>query len=444
MGKRVLIGAHREELIEQISATLSSFNVPHGIIASGHSMNNEKIQVAMVQTACRRLQHIAPPDMIIFDEGHRAVSNTYKIIMQYFVNAYLLLVTATPKRTDGRGLREVADAMVIGPSMRDLISIGRLTNYRLFAPPSDVNWQAVKRKGKDYDDKEQIRIMEESTIVGDAITHYKRLSPDKQFIVFCPGVDYSRRIAERFREAGIHCESADGSMNKADRRGMIKRFREGELLGVASCDLFNEGLDVPNIMTGIFLRKTISEVIAVQQNGRTLRKYPGKDYAILLDHVGNSRPKSEGGHGLPDDDRTWSLDDTVTSSKNDDEEDEESVTRCDSCYAVYRSTLSKCPFCSADTPVNPRVISEVDGELVEVIRREQERQENLALLPYNDARSMCATVDDIKAMAKARKYKPGWIIRQIMYEHGVDAYAAAKLAGYNPQIVNRLNLHGRP
>lgn len=421
-GKRVLILAHRVELIDQISETLTRFGVDHGAITSGRSMNGLPVQVGMMGTVARRLDKISSPDLIIVDEAHRAVGATYQSILKHWPAAYALLVTATPARTDGKGLGAVADEMVIGPSAHDLIMAGHLSPYRLFAPPCMVDMSGVRKRAGDYVSEDVQERMDTPTITGDAIAHYLRHAPGRQFIAFCSGVRHSSHVAAQFTERGIATRSVDGSMAKAERADIISAFRSGDLAGLTSCDLISEGFDLPAVGAAILLRPTQSKIVYLQQVGRALRTAPGKDCAIILDHVGNvSR------HGLPDADREWSLSDGIkklASSKN-----EVTTRQCKHCFAYYLPTLPACPQCGEEAAKQSRTLREVDGHLEEVTAADEFR-ERLATLSYRAAVSECETPEQLRTLALVRGYKPGWAIRQLI-DRGYSLADACTALGYD-------------
>lgn len=116
-GSRILILGHRQEIVDQISDTLQTFKVPHGIIAPGHPASDAPVQVAMALTLANRLHHYAGQfDLVVVDEAHHSVAHTWQRILSAFPTAYVLGVTATPERLDGKPLRDIYDALAMGPT----------------------------------------------------------------------------------------------------------------------------------------------------------------------------------------------------------------------------------------------------------------------------------------------------------------------------------------
>src|ERR1019366_70354 len=128
-GTRVIVMAHRTEIVDQISTALDTMGVRHGRIQPSHNMTGDSVQVGMIQTIARRLDHITPPELLILDESHHAVSKSYLNILAAWPSAKILGVTATPQRLDGRGLGSVFSAMVCGPTCADLIAEKWLAPY---------------------------------------------------------------------------------------------------------------------------------------------------------------------------------------------------------------------------------------------------------------------------------------------------------------------------
>ncbi|CAB4140278.1 SSL2 DNA or RNA helicases of superfamily II [uncultured Caudovirales phage] len=359
---------HRRELLAQASATFHSFDIPHSTIRSGHVADPmARVQVASIQTIANRLDDLPPPDFIVFDETHHIGAASWDKIFRRYPAAKIMGLTATPWRLDGKGLGAWYQAMVSGPTPADLIASGSLSPFRLFAP-AQPDLSGVDTVAGDYQRSALARAMDKPAIVGDAISHYRRLCSGKRAVAFAVGVDHSQNIAAEFRAAGIPAEHVDGSMSEAERDGAVERFRRGETLVLTNADLFGEGFDVPAIEAAILLRPTKSLSLYLQQVGRALRPMPGKDAAIILDHAGNSLV-----HGLPDDVRTWSLEDRPKRAKG--QASDSPVRQCTECFFVFRPA-PVCPQCGHRHTAPVREIETVEGTLEEV-RRVEARQRRI-------------------------------------------------------------------
>ena len=301
-GRRAWFVVHRRELILQSHRAFVDAGVPHGIVAAGFDVSNRRnVQICSVQTLARRLERMAPPDLIVWDECHHLAAGSWSAIYERFPIAVHVGLSATPIRLDGRGLDGHFDVMVRGPSVRELIETGYLVPYRLFAPGTP-DLSAVHTRMGDFVKGEVSAVMDKPRVVGDAVDHYRKLAMGRRAVVFAVSIEASHRIVAAFRAAGIPAEHVDGETDARDRDAAIKRFERGETRILSNVDLFGEGFDLPAIEAVIMLRPTQSLSMYLQQVGRALRTSPGKDDALILDHAGNALR-----HGLPDDDREWSL-----------------------------------------------------------------------------------------------------------------------------------------
>lgn len=349
---------HRRELASQASGTFHALGIPHGTIQAGHvSDPRASVQVASIQTIVRRLDTLPAPDLIVFDESHHICAAQWDEVFHRFPRARVLGLTATPWRLDGQGLGRWYSHMVMGPTTAELIAEGSLSRFRLFAPGTP-DLTGVATTAGDYQRGALAKAMDKPQIVGDAIGHYQKLCHGKRAVAFAAGVGNSRNIAAQFVAAGIPAEHVDGSMASELRDAAVERFRRGETLVLSNADLFGEGFDVPAIEAAILLRPTKSLSLHLQQVGRALRPSEGKTEAIILDHAGNSLV-----HGLPDDDREWSLADREKKKRA--EKSEVPVRQCEECYFVYRPA-PKCPQCGHAPAVKAREIEVVEGTLTEV------------------------------------------------------------------------------
>jgi superfamily II DNA or RNA helicase len=403
-GKRVLILAHRRELIRQASRKLDEVAVPHGIIAPGHTPTRDLVQVASVQTLGRRLgdpRHDAP-NLIVVDEAHHAVAGQWRTITDAFPSARILGVTATPERLDGRGLGVAAggifDRLVIGPTVTDLIEAGFLSRARVFAPAERPDLSGVRTVAGDYATGALAEAMQKPQIVGDAIKHYAQHAPGQPAILFSPSVAHAEAMAAAFREAGWRAVAASGSTPAAERDAAIAGLATGAVQVLCSCDLISEGLDVPAVGCVILMRPTKSLGLYLQQVGRGLRPAPGKDALIVLDHAGNTLT-----HGPIDMPRDWSLDGRPK-RKRGEAEAVEPARQCPACYAVH-APAPECPECGHEYEAATREIKHVEGELSELTEAHLSRWRNRPLREVlREAKD-----EDLAEIAKARGYKPGWV-----------------------------------
>ena len=401
-GSKVLILVHRSTLMKQFSEALTKYGVRHALIAPGAPLDLTKnVQVAKVGTLVRRMQKIPwRPDFIVVDEAHHCVVGTmFGKILEFYTHSKSLLLSATPWRLSGDGLGRghggYADVMVKGPPPAFLIDRGNLCQYKAYGTSEPVNMDGISMRGGDYSVADMEARIDKPVIIGNAVTAYAKHAKGKRAIVFTPSIKMAERIAADFQAAGFDFRAIHGQMPEEIQDNLVGMLDRKEILGLVSVDLVSEGFDLPSIECAIFLRPTASLSLWIQMVGRCLRPAPGKDYAIILDHVGNiSR------HGLPDDEHDWTLEGRPKRKGKAKEPVEDMVRQCDQCGYTHRPA-PKCPECGYVYEVKAREILEVDGELKEIeeARKRQERRRMVA---------RCQTYDDFVQAGLALGYKPGW------------------------------------
>lgn len=396
-GMRSWFVVHRKELVEQTSRTLEKVGVPHGFIAAGFPPKyRELVTLCSVQTlrsrAERLIEQFGAPDLIVWDESHHCAAGTWKSVAALVPNAFHVGLTATPERLDGKGLDGMFRALVPGPSVRWLIDEGYLSKYRVWThTPPDLS--GVRTRGSDYDARDLGQLMGDRFLLGDAVQHYLDICPGQQAVAFCVSVEHAIATRDAFRERGVVAEEIDGGADGRTRREIIKAFRDGRIKVLTSVDLLGEGFDLPELTAAILLRPTKSLGLHLQQVGRALRTAPGKEYAVILDHAGNIAE-----HGLPDEEREWSLQGRAKRSKK----GSAPVKTCGTCFGTAPAAASECPYCGSAFEGQAREVEQVEGRLVEIdpaVFRRQARQEV----------GQAKTREELERIARERGYKPGWV-----------------------------------
>ena len=423
-GKSVTILAHRKEIVRQISQALARQGVPHGLIMPGKPMTADPVQVGMIQTCANRLDRLDEPDLLICDEAHHAVAGSWDLIKETWTRAFQLGVTATPERLDGKGLRHAFDCLVLGPTPAELIRIGALADYDYLAPPSDLDLGAVHTRAGDYAQDELEEAVSKSTILGDAVGHYRKYLDGKPAIAFCISVRHAEEVARRFREAGIPAASVDGAMSAETRDDVLAALELGRIKVLTSCDLVSEGFDVPAVAGALLLRPTKSLTLFLQQCGRALRPKADGSKAVILDHVGNYKV-----HGFPDQSRAWSLDGRPK------KKEAPPVTVCKLCFKAMPAPVihsPNFPCGGVDDEICPyrevketkgRMIEEVDGELVDARAAAMAKPENPLMPRWAEGVHLAQAkgrdwfrlldaagtdLERLKQIEAARGYKRGW------------------------------------
>ncbi|MCM0758078.1 DEAD/DEAH box helicase [Sporomusa sphaeroides DSM 2875] len=398
LGNRTLFVVHRQELIEQSSETFKALGVTHGIIAAGYPMNlNEMIQIGSIQTVVRRTNKIYPPQVIIIDEGHHSTAATWRKLLEAYPDAYVVGLTATPARMGGQGLGDIFESLIIGPTVKELIEWGNLSPYRYYAPPVAADLTGLRVKYGDYAQSEVAMRMDKSEIIGDLIAQYQKLAPGARAVCYCASRAHSQHTADMFRQAGIPALHIDGETPDVARKSAISDFKNGTIKILCNVDLISEGFDVPAMEAVILARPTQSLTLFIQQAMRAMRldkENPGK-VAVIIDHVGNLYR-----HGLPDEDREWSLE---GKKKKPSEKQEFPLKQCPKCYGAHRPAPI-CPYCMHVYVVEERTGPEQRaGELAEIIELEKKRKKE----EVKRARDVVT----LEQIAMARGYRPSWVTK---------------------------------
>lgn len=358
------IMVHRKELVQQISLTLAEEEVPHNIIAPRNVIlgivaaqrrvlgrqfydYNAPVTVVSVDTLNARIdKHRTWANSIrlwITDEAaHLLKNNKWGRAVAQFPNAIGLGVTATPRRLDKKGLGThadgVFDTMVEGPTSRWGMDQGFLCRYKIAVPDSDYQRFLKKASdGADFSKEAMITASNQSHIVGDVVANYRKFADGKQAILFASDIGTGKRMEQAFREQGVTAKLLTGDSEDKDRLDSLIAFQEKKIKVLLNVDLFDEGLDVPGIECVIMARPTMSLGKYLQMVGRGLRPAKGKEFLVLIDHVGNVTT-----HGLPCARRVWSLDRVVRRREN-----LNLLRICSnvSCNVPYDRALTECPWC---------------------------------------------------------------------------------------------------
>lgn len=393
-GRTLMFVVHRRELIRQSAATFDKVGVQYGVIAAGWpSRPNVPVQIASVQTLVRRLHRCSIPDVVVWDECHHNASRSWAKVYDWCRGAYHVGLSATPSRLDGKGLREFFSEMVYGPPVQTLIKEGYLADYKMFCP-SNINTSGVHKRAGDYASNELAEVIKGSSIVGDAINEYRKAALGRRAIVFTVNVEEAIRTAESFKSAGIPAIAVSGKTPKNDRDKAFKDFERGAIPILCNCELACEGVDIPGAEVAILMRPTLSTGLFLQQCGRVLRPAPGKEYAVILDHVGNTMR-----HGLPCDDRSWDLDGIKKKTKS----DGPPVKICKHCFAANPAGKKECILCGEplideSATGGRKSVEQVDGELEEVNKVEMRRKR------YSE-QAQARDIEDLVQLGISRGYK---------------------------------------
>lgn len=396
-GRRVNFCVDRLTLLDQTLDRFLEHDIPVGVVQGGHPLHDytKPVQIISLQTLQRRDSRYWPPaNLFIFDEAHTHYGIMTKVMQRWNAIKYLGM-SATPFTT---GLGRHWENLVVGATTEELIQQGHLSPYVAYGP-SEPNLRGVRQSNGDYN----VRDLEErmNAITGDIITHFKRHASELKTIVFTPTVAYAEQLAERFRAEGFTADYVCGKDSDERRVDVLTRFRQGKLQVLCNCEVLIKGYDQPDIQAGIIARPTRSLSLHIQMLGRLLRKAPGKERALILDHAGNIARL-----GFPDDPLPTTLCDREKgiSSRDHREEEEPHPWNCPQCHALVPPRTRQCPQCGFIARQQP-AIEVIEGSLRKLARvGKVEKQE---------------TYSQLLTYAQRHGYRPGWVANQYREIFGV-------------------------
>jgi DNA repair protein RadD len=400
--RRVLFVGHRREILGQTFNKLREFGVPREQLSilmgsDPRYRPGAAVQIASIQTLNNRDK--PPADLVFFDEAHRAISRSYKVLDALYPQAVNIGLTASPWRADGKGLCEIYKRLEVVATPRELIDLGYLVEPRCWTVPEDQlpDLRDVQRRGSDYDERQLALAVDKAKLVGNIVEHWHKHAGGRRTVVFAVSVDHSRRIVDSFIAAGVRAEHLDGTTPNGQRDAILARLASGETQVVSNCSVLQEGWDSPAVKCAVLARPTLSLALHIQQAGRILRPHGGED-AVILDHAGNCAK-----HGLPQEDREYSLEPRRKRT-----DVKAPSTKTCPCFAVLPTSTKTCPRCGhsfeGDASQRGREIREVDGELVEV-------------KPASVAERR-AVFEALCRKAAERDYKPGYVLHAYKSKYG--------------------------
>jgi len=363
---RVYIVVHQHFLLQQMSDHLDKWRVPHGLITGGkYERPGVNTHVCTIQSLARRPPE-KPPALIIIDEAHRSGAASYLALSEQFPQAKIIGVTASPERSDGKGLSVLSggifERLIRCPlSMIELTEMEYLVPIKYYAPPlPGIESVAIRMGDYSPDDIEQFLL--QKGVYGDAVKHYRKIADGLKCLVFCKSVKACYDFADTLNAEGYRAAPLEGSQGKKKRREILNRFESGELTHITTCKLVLEGFDMPSIEAVLDLAPTLSRSLWHQKKGRVARPADGKTCGIYIDPVGNVAQCTDTGdiYEVVD----WRFDGSGYNKKD---VSQEAVYRyCPICYAFIPSG-NICPECGAKKEKPPeKPVKKMEGELVEV------------------------------------------------------------------------------
>ena len=297
--ERVLFVAHREEILKQAAQSFKNVrnSDDYGFFDGESKCTDKSVIFASVATLGRseylNNKYFASDyfNYIVIDEFHHAVNDQYQRIVNYFKPQFLLGLTATPERMDGRNIYEICDYNVpYEISLKEAINKGMLVPFHYYGIFDDTDYSKLHIVRGRYDEKEL-----NETYIGNVhryelIYKYYCKYGSRQALGFCCSKEHAREMAREFSSRGIPSVAvfSDASGEYTEKRNVaIQKLKNGEIRAIFSVDMFNEGIDITSVDMVMFLRPTESPIVFLQQLGRGLRKCRGKEFLTVLDFIGN-------------------------------------------------------------------------------------------------------------------------------------------------------------
>ena len=307
---KILIIAHRTELIDQIGESLDRYRVGHNFMAGGRDRKHKyPVYVASIQTItnAHNIKDAKKLNVqfVIIDEAHHALAASYRKLWEMYPNAKRLGVTATPWRMNHQSFLDLFDKLVMSMPIKDFIKQGYLAPYKYYSLKDDSDIQRTidgieLDSFGEYKESSMEEKMDIGSIRAQLLDSYLSLAEGKKGIIYAINRVHAKHICEEYQKAGYKAVSIDSKTPTGERKDLEKKFKKGEIDIIVNVDIFSEGYDCPDIEFIQLARPTRSLAKYLQQVGRGLRITANKQNCVILDNVGMySR------FGLPDARRHW-------------------------------------------------------------------------------------------------------------------------------------------
>lgn len=419
--------AHRQELLSQISLSLAENGVYHRIcsqqsvireIVKQHVIEYKQsfydpsaaVVVAGVDTLKNRQKEkwIKQVTLWVCDEGHHLLEkNKWGKVIAFFPHARGAAFTAHPERADGSGLGRaydgLIDKLVVGPSGRDLIDQGYLSDYIIHTPPMNFHPEDIPISSAtgDFNKPKLVAAMREAHIVGSVVDCYLKFAPGLLGVTFATDVEEAQTFTDKFNAAGVPAALITAKTPIKERMDLLRNFRAGRLKQLVNVDIFGEGFDLPALSVVSFARPTASRNLYCQQFGRALRKLKGKSHAIIIDHVGNFAR-----HRFPDTPRAWTLERRERRSRGETEGNPIKMCTNPECFRPYEAHLTHCPYCRhKPIPESRQSIQHVEGDLLELDLATLTEMRNRIDVPFDADRFAGAPMVALRTAMKRHRDK---------------------------------------
>lgn len=291
--KKFLYLVHREQIAKKALASfyrvIGGDKNDYGLLTGSKHDFNKKYLFGTVQTVSQKqmLGQLDPKefDYILIDEAHRVAAPTYQKILNHFVPKFLLGMTATPERMDKQNIYEIFDYhLAYEIRLKDALNEQMLAPFHYVGVEDyTVGDQIITETSKLKDLVAEKRV----EYVLKQLAYYGYCGEQAKGLIFCSRQEEARELAQLFSQAGHPSCALTNEDSQKRRADVTQQLENGEIEYIFTVDLFNEGIDIPSLNQIVMLRNTQSSIVFIQQLGRGLRKFPGKDYVTVIDFLGN-------------------------------------------------------------------------------------------------------------------------------------------------------------
>jgi superfamily II DNA or RNA helicase len=466
-GKRIIIFAHKIELIEQMQRHCEQhFGYKPTILANSSNYlydPSAQVVIASIQAwsyRYKKMRDLPTADIVAVDEAHHICSNSYVKMFVYYEKSIRLGITATPLRLDNKGLRYLRpdikgfEYLVKGAPVNELIEKGYLAPFKLFAANKLIEpIDDVKITLGDYNIKALAEYVGVNVTPADVYETWCQFAFNKKTVLYPVSVELSKKYIEEFNARGIPSSHIDAKTPRMERRDILDKFANGDILVLGQHSIVIEGIDVPDIEAVQFIRPTFSTTVWFQSIGRALRPAPNKEFAIIIDHTTTHKHLK-----LPDYPIQWSLD--PISYEGGLQSLYCPYPKCGyrwrprkdielKNFIYYGTNISgkygkidpcHCPKCNHEsvqqwTLEDDYVVGSGLGEKSIIEAKGTIEEKNL----YEPSEHIVALIDKLVDQAKVSKYKKGWIAYKALEIKGIDypdLLYLANLLGYKKSWAN--------
>ena len=402
-GKRVIFAVPSLTLIDQTVERFRQNGITEiGVMQAQHEMTDPRqpVQVCSIQTLMRR--DLPDADLVIIDEAHQMFKFVGEWVnYQKWETVPFVGLTATPW---ARGMGKIWDDLIIGTTMQELIDLGHLSDFKVYAP-AHPDLKAVKTVAGDFDLKQLGEAMDQGALVADIVSTWLERAESRQTVCFAVNRLHAKNIQKQFEAAGVMVEYMDAFTPMDERSDIIRRFENRDTQVICNVGVLTTGFDA-DVRCIVLARPTKSEMLYVQMIGRGLRPAKGKDHCLILDHSDTTI-------------RLGFVTDIAHTELHNGAKNHKTATKqealpkeCPKCTFLRPSKVRKCPSCGFVAEAVDRT-EVVDGELLELTKDKKYNKKE-----WHHSRKQ-SFYEELLLHSHLRGYKNGWAAHAYKQRLGV-------------------------